>query len=198
MKAVFDIQDFAAAPKPARFTVSDERPADRAAREALLDRAMGAARKRKSSEKLRRGRLPAQGLSLVARDGFGALIGTVRLWHVSAGGDAQGNAVPALLLGPLAVDPAAAGRGIGSALMHEAIARAQALGHRAILLMGDPAYYGRFGFTVQKTSSLAMPGPFERHRFLALEIRQGALDGAAGTLAATGERKADRIVISAA
>jgi predicted N-acetyltransferase YhbS len=51
---------------------------------------------------------------------------------------------------------------------------------------------------VQKTSSLAMPGPFERHRFLALEIRQGALDGAAGTLAATGERKADRIVISAA
>lgn len=192
MKAVFDIEDFAAAPKPAAFTIGDERPTDRTAREALLDRAMGLGRKRKSSEKLRRGRLPTKGMSLVARDGFGALVGTVRLWHVSAGANMQGDAVPALLLGPLAVDPAAAGRGIGSALMREAVERARAFGHKAILLMGDPEYYGRLGFSAARTGDLSMPGPYEQRRFLALELAEGVLDGASGTLEPTGERKPEK------
>ena len=75
--------------------IAQEAPAEAGAREALLDRAMGAGRKRKPSERLRAGRLPAEGLSLVARDA-GKLVGTVRLWHVKAGDR------PALLLGPLA------------------------------------------------------------------------------------------------
>ncbi len=87
--------------------IAHEAPAEAGAREALLDRAMGPHRKRKPSERLRTGRLPAEGLSLVARD-RGKLVGTVRLWHVKAGER------PALLLGPLAVDPEFQGRGIGS------------------------------------------------------------------------------------
>ena len=75
------------------------------AREALLDRAMGPGRKRKSSEKLRRGRLPAEGLAFAARDAFGNLVGTVRLWNV-----VSGNGVSALLLGPLAVAPSSRAR----------------------------------------------------------------------------------------
>jgi predicted N-acetyltransferase YhbS len=78
--------------------------------------------------------------------------------------------------------------GIGSALMKDAIARARALGHGAIILVGDPEYYARFGFTAEKTAALAMPGPFEKHRLLALELRDGALDGASGVLRATGAK----------
>lgn len=96
-----------------------EQHADVAARETLLDCAMGKRRKRKSSETLRRGRLPADGLALVAEDESGSIIGTVRLWHVDAGG------VAALLLGPLAVSPQAQGGGIGTMLMERAIAERQ-------------------------------------------------------------------------
>lgn len=169
-------------------SITTETPADAVGREALLDRAMGAGRKRKSSEKLRRNRLPAEGLALVARDESGLLGATVRLWNVAAGVDADGRAVPALLLGPLAVDPRLEGRGIGSALMREAISRAAALGHGAILLVGDAPYYARFAFSAEKTGHLVMPGPFERDRFLALELTPGWLDGATGILTATGRK----------
>ncbi|TNB49132.1 N-acetyltransferase [Martelella lutilitoris] len=168
------------------FTIGEEAAFDAVARENLLDRAMGPMRKKKSSEKLRRNRLPAEGLALVARDDNGVLIGTVRLWHVDAGVDAAGRAVPALLLGPLAVDPSANGKGVGSALMRAAIAAAEARGHGAILLVGDPEYYQRFGFVAEKAEHLVMPGPFERRRFLGLELREGSLSGAAGLLVAAG------------
>jgi putative acetyltransferase len=49
-------------------------------------------------------------------------------------------------LGPIGVDPALHGKGIGSALMHAAIAGADAMDEPAIILLGDPGYYGRFGF----------------------------------------------------
>lgn len=162
-----------------------EQPEDLAAREALLDRAMGAGRRRKSSEKLRRGRRPSEGLAFVARDEAGVVVGTVRLWDVSAG---EGGPA-ALLLGPLAVDPAYKAAGIGSALMRQAIAEARRLGHGAILLVGDAPYYARFGFTAAPTADLAMPGPYERERFLALELREGALAGATGVLKAIGRKK---------
>lgn len=161
-----------------------ESAADVTAREALLDAAMGPRRKTKSSEKLRRGRRPSEGLAFVARDASGAVTGTVRLWDVRLGEGGR----PALLLGPLAVDPSLKGAGIGSALMRHAIAEAARLGHAAILLVGDEPYYGRFGFSAGRTGALAMPGPYERHRLLALELVDGALDGAEGTLKASGRK----------
>lgn len=172
----------------ADFTIDQENAGDIVARERLLDRVMGAARFRKSSEKLRRGCLPAEGLALVARDVDGHVIGTVRLWSVEAGVDADGNPVSALLLGPLAVDCQHEGRGIGGALMRAAITEARDRGHGAVLLVGDPEYYERFGFFAGKAQHLVMPGPFERRRFLALELRDGWLDGAAGMLVASGRR----------
>lgn len=171
------------------FAITAETKADVAAREVLLDRAMGPGRRRKSSEKLRRGRRPSEGLAFVARDAAGAVVGTVRLWDVVLG---EGGS-RALLLGPLAVDPSLKGAGIGSALMRHAVAEAARLGHRAILLVGDAPYYGRFGFSAEKTGTLAMPGPYERHRFLALELVPGTLDGAGGVLRPAG-RKARKTV----
>jgi predicted N-acetyltransferase YhbS len=106
----------------------------------------------------------------------------VRLWHVSAGRER-----PALLLGPLAVHPSCRNRGIGSALMQTAIEQAKALGYRAVLLVGDEPYYNRFGFTRAPTEHLRLPGPFERDRFLALELVAGALRDARGLVVATGK-----------
>ena len=189
MAAVLDTvcAQFAHSPDLA-FVIDQERDGDVPARERLLDLAMGPNRRRKSSEAIRRNRLPAEGLALVARDTDGSVIATVRLWHVHAGVDADGNGVPALLLGPLAVDPEHGGKGIGGALMRAATTEARARGHGAILLVGDAPYYERFGFFAEKASTLVMPGPFERHRFLALELEENWLAGAAGILVPTGRK----------
>ena len=165
-------------------TIRQECAADVAAREALLDAALPA-RFTKTSERLREGRLPAEGLALVAvRDD--RMVGTVRLWHVSAG-----PGTPALLLGPLAVDPAHRGEGIGAKLMARALAGAGRRGHQAVLLVGDAPYYARFGFSAEGTGALWLPGPYARERFLARELVAGALAGARGLVNATG-RELDR------
>jgi predicted N-acetyltransferase YhbS len=109
----------------------------------------------------------------------GRIAGTVRLWAVSAGGDR-----PALLLGPLAVRPDSRNRGIGSALMRHALESARRLGHRAVLLVGDAAYYGRFGFSAERTGKLWLPGPYDQHRLLGLELCPDALEGARGLIKA--------------
>jgi len=160
------------------FTIRHENPSDAAAREALLDRAYGAVRFSKPSARLRAGRKPADGLSLVAADD-GKIVGTVRLWQVSAG-----PARPALLLGPLAVDPDCRRRGIGSALMRRVLHEAGRRGHRALLLVGDASYYGRFGFSTERTGGLWLPGLAAPQRLLGLELSPGALDGARGLIRA--------------
>jgi predicted N-acetyltransferase YhbS len=133
----------------------------------------------RSCQRLRDGRAPAEGLSLsVVRQG--RLVGTVRLWHVSAGG------VPALMLGPLAVEVSSRKLGVGAALMGHALAAAKARGHRAVILLGDARYYARFGFSALKTPELSLPGPFEHERLLGLELTEGALDGAWGMIMPTG------------
>lgn len=162
-------------------TISHELPTDIAAREALLDRAFGPRRRRKTAERLRQHRLPAEGLAFSAHDADGDLIASVRLWNVEAG-----SAGDALLLGPIAVDARLRDRGIGAALMTHAIAEAKALGHRAIVLIGDEPYYRRFGFTRDMVSDLRMPGPIDRDRFLGLELAPGALAEAKGLVTATG------------
>ena len=161
-------------------TIREERRADLAAREALLDEAYGAARFSKTSERLREGRCPATGLSLVAVDCH-QLVGTVRLWDVAAS-----PAPNALLLGPLAVHPDYRNRGIGTALVRRAITRARFAGHGAILLVGDASYYDRFGFSSALTGKLWMPGRYERDRLLALELKPGALAGSRGLIGAAG------------
>jgi hypothetical protein len=177
-------------PKAAPFAIRAERASDVAAREALLDACFGENRHTRTCQRLRDGRAPAEGLAFSAEAG-GQLVGTVRLWHVSAGG------IPALVLGPLAVGNAYRKLGAGAALMDHALAAASARGHRAVLLLGDAPYYARFGFSAEKTGELALPAAFERARLLARELVDGALDGAWGMIMATGvalpRRKATRV-----
>lgn len=162
----------------ARIEVRRERHSDVAAREQLLDAAFGPGRFAKTSERLREGRKPAPGLALVAFEG-GRLVGTLRLWPVITG---TGHLC--LLLGPLAVTVDNRGHGIGAALMWHALRRARTLGHQAVLLVGDAAYYSRFGFSTENTGALLMPGPYDRDRLLACELVPGALRGARGMIAA--------------
>jgi predicted N-acetyltransferase YhbS len=154
-----------------------EKPADIPAREALLDAAFGPARRGKTCERLREGRLPA--LSLIAAEG-GRVIGTGRLWPVVCASGQQ-----ALLLGPVAVAAECRNRGIGATLVRRALTTARRRGHGAVLLVGDAPYYGRFGFSAAKTQKLLLPGAFARDRLLALELVPGALDGARGLIRAT-------------
>ena len=165
--------------KAAPFAIRAERTSDVVAREALLDACFGEDRSLRTCHCLRDGRAPAEGLALAAVRAR-KLVGTVRLWHVSAGG------VPALLLGPLAVDSACRKLGVGAALITHALGAAKACGHRAVILLGDAPYYGRFGFSTKKTGELALPGTFEPERLLALELDEGALDGAWGMIVPTG------------
>src|SRR6187399_798459 len=142
-------------PNAAPFAIRAERASDVVAREALLDACFGLNRHTRTCQRLRDGRAPAEGLALsIVRQekGQARLVGTVRLWHVSAGGK------PALVLGPLAVD--ASCRGLGAALMNHALAAAKARGHGAVILLGDAPYYARFGFSCLTTGELSLPGPF--------------------------------------
>jgi len=161
-------------------TIRDEAIGDIPAREALLDRSFGDTRFEKTSERQREGRKAARRLSLSAAH-EGEVVGTVRLWHIDAGSAGAG-----LLLGPLAVDEDRRGLGIGARLMREALWRAARNGHRFVLLVGDLAYYRRFGFEAAP-AGLALPGPVDRARFLGFEIIPGALKGADGLIIASGE-----------
>jgi len=156
--------------------IRQEKPSEAAAREALLDLAYGPVRFTKPSNRLREGRTPAPGLSFVATED-GRVIGSIRLWEVAAGADRG-----ALLLGPLAVHPDCRNRGIGGALMRHALRIAGKRGHAAVLLVGEPAYYGRFGFSALKTGKLWLPGLGDRSRLLGHEFVAGALEGARGSI----------------
>jgi predicted N-acetyltransferase YhbS len=180
-----------ALPDAASFAIRAERASDVVAREALLDASFGANRHARTCQRLRDGRAPAEGLAFTAVR-KGRLVGTVRLWHVSIGGQ------PALVLGPIAVDPSCRKLGVGAELMNHALAAAKARGHGAVILLGDAAYYARFGFSADKTAELSLPGPFERERLLGLELSGGALAGASGMIVATGVMAPEARVLRAA
>jgi predicted N-acetyltransferase YhbS len=144
--------------------------------EHLLDLSFGIDRRVKTSYRLREGSHPIEGLSLVMRDDGVGISGTISFWPLVIGEEGS----PALLLGPLAVHPERQNLGIGLALMREGLARAKALGHRLVLLVGDEPYYGRAGFRKLPRELLIMPGPTNPDRFLYLELEPGALDGVSG------------------
>jgi predicted N-acetyltransferase YhbS len=153
--------------------IRPERPADGEAIERLHERAFGPGRFARSAYLLRE-RAPAlPDLSFAAMVGT-LLVGSVRVSPIVAG------EVPALVLGPLAVEPAFEKRGIGAALMQRTLDRARETGHRLVILVGDQPYYARFGFERIPPGQLAMPGPVDPTRFLAAELVPGTLASAKG------------------
>jgi predicted N-acetyltransferase YhbS len=153
--------------------IRPEAPGDADAIERLHERAFGPGRFARTAFRLREGAPHLLDLSFTALVGT-LLVGSVRLTPVRAG------EAPALVLGPLTVDPAFENRGIGAALIERALKAAREAGHGLVLLVGDEPYYGRFGFGRVPEGQLMMPGPVDPARFLVLELAGGALAKARG------------------
>lgn len=155
--------------------IRPELPPDSEAIERLHERAFGPGRYARTAFRLREGAPALPELSFTALVGT-LLVGSVRLTPVWAG------AAPALMLGPLTVDPAFDNRGIGGALMRRSLDAAREHGHGLVLLVGDEPYYGRFGFARIPPGQLAMPGPVDPARFLACDLADDALAQARGAV----------------
>ncbi len=155
--------------------IAPEAPGDAAEAIALVDRVFGPGRYAKAAERLREGNRFMPDLSFVAREG-GRLMGTVRLWPVRIGER------PALLLGPIAVDPEARDRGLGAALVERACDAARCGGHAVVVLVGDLAYFERLGFHAP-AGEVTLPGPADSRRVLVRGLTTGALDGLQGEVA---------------
>jgi len=153
--------------------IRTEQPIDSEAIERLHERAFGPGRFARTASRLREGAPHLLDLSFTALVGT-LLVGSVRMTPVKAGD------VPALMLGPLTVEPAFESRGIGAALMRRSLDAAKAKGHTLVLLVGDEPYYSRFGFKRVPPQQLQLPGPVNPARFLALELVEGAMAGAKG------------------
>ena len=89
---------------------------------------------------------------------------------------------PALLLGPLIVEPVFRSRGIGEALVNASLEAARAAGARLVVLVGDAPYYGRMGFKPTPPGRVVLPGPVDPARVLVFELVEGAFEGVAGNL----------------
>jgi putative acetyltransferase len=126
-------------------------------------------------EHLRRDGLVA--VELVAEQG-GSIIGHILLSWLPTMLD--GRAVKALALAPMAVQPGLQKQGIGGRLIVAALDEARGAGAQAVIVLGHPDYYPRFGFSAALTRNLA--SPFSGEAFMALELVPGALAGKKGSV----------------
>jgi len=156
-------------------TILPETPDDALAIERLHERTFGPGRYAKTAYRIREGVGHRYELSFTARIGS-LLVGSVRLSPVLVG------KTPALLLGPLTVEPPFRERGIGRALIARALADARTQGHRLVVLVGDEPYYGRAGFKRVPKGRAVMPGPVDPERLLVAELVPGAFDGVSGLI----------------
>ena len=133
----------------------------------LLDRAFGGDRRARTAYRVRGDARPVEALSFAALE-HGAPVGSIQCWPVRFTAD-DGEVASLVMVGPVAVTPERQRDGVGRRLMQTALAAAEAAGlDRAMTLIGDPEYYGRFfGFTAEHTARWRLPGPVERRRLLA-------------------------------
>ena len=159
-------------------TILPETPEDIAAIDRLNARTFGPGRFAKSAYRIREEVDHIPELSFTARVGT-LLVGSVRLSPVVIG------TTPALLLGPLTVEPPFRVRGIGQKLIERALVEAKGRGHRLVVLVGDEPYYGKAGFKRIPKGLVALPGPVDPARMLIAELAPGAFDGVSGMIRGT-------------
>ena len=154
-------------------TIGPLAAADQPAVDALLDEAFGADRHRRTAYRLRKRATPLAQLSLAAR-ARGRLIGSLQCWPVALVAP-NGVAHPLVLLGPVAVAADARGNGLGGELIRATLARGGAM---PFVLIGDEAYYGRYGFSAMRTAGWTLPGPNDPARLLARGAEASPANGA--------------------
>ena len=154
-------------------TILSETADDAAAIDRLHERTFGPGRYARSAYRIREGVVHSFDLSFTARIGT-LMVGSVRLSPIRIG------KTPALLLGPLTVEPPFRERGIGLALLERAMADAKARGHRLVVLVGDEPYYARVGFKLIPKGQVKLDGPVDPARMLYAELVDGAFEGVSG------------------
>jgi len=159
-------------------TTRPAQPEDSAEIAALHARAFGPGRFARTAYRVREGTGEVSPFCRVCLIG-GEIVAAVRFTPVLIGGNGG-----ALLLGPLAVDPAFANQGHGRGLVAQALEAARSAGITLIVLVGDEPYYGRLGFRRIPWGQITLPGPVDPNRLLAAELAEGALAGFAGVVTA--------------
>ena len=154
-------------------TILPETADDALAIERLHERTFGPGRYARSAYRIREGRGHVFELSFTARIGS-LLVGSVRLTPICIG------ETPALLLGPLTVEPPFRERGVGTALIERALKDAKVAGHAMVVLVGDEPFYGKLGFKRIPKGQVKMPGPVDPARLLVAELKAGAFEGVSG------------------
>lgn len=139
----------------------------------LHERTFGPGRFARTAFRIREQTPHERALSFTARVG-NMLVGSVRLTHVRIAD------TPALLLGPLTVEPPFQSVGIGARLMEVALEAARTAGHGLVILVGDAPYYARFGFRPVPVGQVSLPGPVDPNRLLVAELHEGAFTGVGG------------------
>jgi predicted N-acetyltransferase YhbS len=153
--------------------------------ERLHERTFGPGRFVRTAQRIRERRQHILGLSFTAWVGT-LLVGSARVTPVRIG------STPALLLGPLTVEPPFRGRGIARGLLDRTLNEARAAGHRLVVLVGDAPYYAASGFAVIPKGQITMPGPVDPGRLLVAELVAGAFEGVKGQLRPAWEDDPDR------
>ena len=156
-------------------TILAETADDALAIERLHERTFGPGRFARSAFRIREGRGHLLALSFTARIGT-LLVSSVRLTPICIG------ETPALLLGPLTVEPPFRSHGVGTALIKRALGEAKAKGHKLVVLVGDEPYYGKMGFKRIPKGQVKFPGPVDPARLLLAELVPGAFDGVSGMI----------------
>lgn len=149
--------------------------------EAILDAAFGSERRGRTAYRLREGMAAIAALSFAVMVD-GAAAGTVQSWPVAHVGD-DGCTTPLIMVGPVAVLPTFQQRGLGRALMDAVMTAVPDMADGALMMIGDPEYYGRFfGFSATETGAWRLPGPVEPHRLLAAAVGGHRVPGAPGEI----------------
>ena len=156
-------------------TIAPERPGDAQVIERLHERTFGPGRFALTAQRLREHVDHRLDLSFTARIGT-LLVGSERQLPICVGD------TPALMLGPLTVEPPFRSHGIGRALMERALNEARAKGFRLVVLVGDEPYYTRVGFKRIAKGRVTMPGPVDPARLLVVELVDGAFEGVSGQI----------------
>ncbi|MBY3210864.1 N-acetyltransferase [Rhizobium leguminosarum] len=137
-----------------------------AAIEHINEEAFGPGRFTRAAARIREQGPHDLSLSFICTDN-GETIASVRMTPVLAG------TVKGHLLGPLAVRPSHKNKGIGRELVRIAVEAARRKGSEAVILVGDPPYYGPLGFEKVAYNALSFPGPVDPGRVLVVPIAEG-------------------------
>jgi len=156
-------------------TILPETAADAAEIERLHERTFGPGRFARTAFRIREGRDHVLDLSFTARIGT-LMVGSVRLTPICIGD------TPALLLGPLTVEPPFRSHGVGTALVTRALTEAKARAHKLVVLVGDEPVYAKSGFKRIPKGQVKMPGPVDPARLLVAELAAGAFEDVSGLI----------------